>query len=289
LGHVVVFKFVSEASTEAACDKRNYGPAKTAAHSTRQVMSALCGNPHKRFMKILLYILGSLVALGIVTVLVFAFMLGSIMKKGVNEFGPKLTQTSVVLEDADISPFSGKGTLKGLTVGNPAGWTTPHAFYLGEVSINLEPSSLTKDHIVINSIVIDQPEITFETKITSSNLQDLLKNIQQSSPDSGGQPPDDGKTPGAGESGKPVKLEVKSFRLQNAKVIVSGAGTTVPVEIPSLVMENLGTREGGLTPQQLSSAVLKEVLTQVGQVATKKAAEKGLFEKAGKEIHKLLK
>lgn len=242
-------------------------------------------------MKIVLYIVGSLVALAVVAILIVAFMLGSIVKKGVNHAGPQITQTSVVLESAKISPFSGKGTLKGLTVGNPVGWTTPRAFYLGEISIDLEPGSLTKDHIVINSIVIDQPEITFETKITSSNLQDLLKNIQKSSdPDNApSQPSGDGKpsTP-AGES-KPVKLEVKSFRLQNAKVIVSGAGTTVPVEIPSLVMENLGTREGGLTPEQLAAVVLKEITAQVAQVGARKAAEKGLFEKAGKEFNKLLK
>jgi hypothetical protein len=234
-------------------------------------------------MKILLYIIGSLVALAVVAFLIVAFMLGSIVKKGINHAGPKITQTSVVLEDAKISPFSGKGTLKGLTVGNPAGWTTPRAFYLGEISIDLVPGSLTKDHIVINSIVIEQPEITFETKITSSNLQDLLKNIQKSSESgtSTPQPQPSGETKPA-EPGKEIKLEVKSFRLVNAKVIVVGAGTTVPVEIPSLVMENLGTREGGLTPEQLAAAVLKEITAQVAQVGAKKAAEKGLFEKAGK-------
>ncbi|MGC4070991.1 MAG: AsmA family protein [Nibricoccus sp.] len=240
-------------------------------------------------MKIVLYIVGSLVALAVVAILIVAFTLGSIVKKGVNHAGPQITQTSVVLEDAKISPFSGKGTLKGLTVGNPAGWTTPRAFYLGEISIDLEPGSLTKDHIVINSIVIDQPEITFETKITTSNLQDLLKNIQKSS-ESGSttpQPQPSGESKPA-EPGKEVKLEVKSFRLVNAKVIVAGGGTSVPVEIPSLVMENLGTREGGLTPQQLSMAVLKEITTQVAQVGAKKAAEKGLFDKAGKQLDKLL-
>jgi hypothetical protein len=248
---------------------------------------------HLRTMKILLSIIGALVALAVVALLIVAFMLGSLVKKGVNHAGPQITQTNVVLEDAQISPFSGKGTLKGLTVGNPAGWTTPRAFYLGEISIDMEPGSLTKDHIVINSIVIDQPEITFETKITSSNLQDLLKNIQQSSSSTSTtetkpQPSGD-KPAGPAAEGKPVKIEVKSFRLQNAKVIVSSMGTNVPVEIPALIMENLGTREGGLTPEELSAAVLKEVLAQVAQYGGKKAVEKGLLEKAGKELNKLLK
>ncbi len=245
-------------------------------------------------MKILLYILGAFVAVAVIAFLIVAFMLGSVVKKGVNLAGPKITQTQVVLEDAQISPFSGKGTLKGLTVGNPAGWTTPRAFYLGEVSIDMEPGSLAQEHIVINSIVIDQPEITFETKITSSNLQDLLKNIQGGStapaqPAPQPQPGSEKPAEPAAQPTKPVKIEVKSFRLQNAKVIVAGLGTNVPVEIPSLVMENLGTREGGLTPEELSAAVLKEILAQVAQYGGKKAVEKGLLDKAGQELNKLLK
>jgi hypothetical protein len=258
-------------------------------------MSAQCTET-LRIMKILLSIIGALVALAVVALLVVAVMLGSLVKKGVNHAGPLITQTSVVLEDAKISPFSGKGTLKGLTVGNPVGWTTPRAFYLGEVSIDMEPSSLTKEHIVINSIVIDQPEITFETKITSSNLQDLLKNVQKSAgtqptnePAPQPQPGGDKPAEPAAPVGKPVKIEVKSFRLQNAKVILAGMGTNVPVEIPALVMENLGTREGGLTPEELSAAVLKEVLAQVAQYGGKKAVEKGLLDKAGRELNKLLK
>jgi len=55
------------------------------------------------------------------------------------------------------------------------------------------------------------------------------------------------------------------------------------------VMENLGTREGGLTPEQLAAAVLKEITAQVAQVGAKKAVEKGLLDKAGKELDKLFK
>jgi hypothetical protein len=264
--------------------------------------SAVCTFPHppsRISMKIVLSIVGGLVAIAIIAVLIVAFMLGSLVKKGVNLAGPRLTQTEVTLADADISPFSGQGTLRGLTVGNPAGWTTPRAFYLGEIAIDLEPRSLTGSHVVINSIVIDQPEITFETRITSSNLQDLLKNIQRSTgaetpaqmptqtPPAQPQPP--AQPDPAAEPAQPVKLEVKSFILRNAMVTVAGAGTSLPVEIPLIELKDLGSREGGLTPQQLAVAVVKEISAQVAAVGVRKAAEKGLFEKAGSELNRLLK
>src|SRR5882757_387722 len=163
-------------------DKRN------SSCNSRAAFSALCvpaKSTETLSMKKLLYILGGLLVLAIVGVVIVLFSLGSIVKAGINNVGPRITQSKVELLEANISPFSGAGTLKGLTVGNPVGWQTPRAFYLKEISIELEPKSLKGDHIVINRILIDQPEITYETTITNSNLQDLLKNIQQAA---GGSP-----------------------------------------------------------------------------------------------------
>jgi uncharacterized protein involved in outer membrane biogenesis len=228
-------------------------------------------------MKKLLYIVGALVLLAVVAFFVLAFSLGSIVKGGVNKMGPRITQSPVHLETAKISPFSGQGTLSNLTVGNPAGWTSERAFALGQISIHVDTASLRSDHIVVNSIVIDQPEITYETRLTTSNLQDLLKNIQQAA----GTPNQET----AEKSGKPVKIEIKSFRLQNARITAIAAGNTATVEMPPLVMENLGTREGGLTPEQLSVAIMKEVTSQAIQAAAKVAVEKGLLQKG---LNKLL-
>lgn len=250
-------------------------------------------------MKIFLYILGGLVAVAIVGVLVVAFSLGGIVKKGVNTAGPRITQTDVVLAGAKISPFSGKGTLTGLTVGNPVGWTTQRAFYLGEIAIDVEPRSLTADHIVVNSIVIEQPEITYETKITSSNLQDLLKNIQKSSGTTAETPPTDKPAPGPTQpqpapapSEKPVKIEVKMFRLKAAKLTIAGLGKSATVEMPLIALDNLGTREGGLTPEQLAAAVLKEISAQAIQAGANSGTGKELInkasEKAGEGLRKLL-
>src|SRR5688572_29295235 len=107
------------------------------------------------------------------------FFLGGIVKSAVNKFGPGLTQTKVVLDGANISPLSGVGTLTGLSVGNPAGWSPVDAFRLGKVHVSMEPFSLMKETIIINEIVVEQPEFFYETKIVSSNVGDLLKNIEQ--------------------------------------------------------------------------------------------------------------
>lgn len=237
-------------------------------------------------MKILLYILGGLLALAVIAVVVVMFTLGSIVKSGVNTFGPKITQTTVVLKEASLSPFSGKGSLKELTVGNPTGWKSEHAFYLKEISIDLVPKSLTADHIVINSIVIDNPEIIYETTgaLTTSNIQDLIKNVQGN----GSAQPAQASQPAAAQPAKPVKIEIKDFKLTNVTVKVVYGTNNYTVKIPDLIMSDLGTKEGGLTPNELTVAVLKQVGAQVAESALKSAASSSLKDKAIEGLHNLL-
>lgn len=204
---------------------------------------------------LLLGLTGLIVAL--VAYLAVTFFLGSIVKAGVNNFGPKLTQTRVVLAGATLSPFTGSGTLTGLTVGNPRGWSDGPAFSLGRIHVDLEPMSVFGDHVVINEIIIDQPEFAYETKIVSSNIKELLKNIEAFAGDGG--------KPAATKEGKPIKFIVKKFRLTNAKatLAVVGGGTAVPVPLPPVSLDDLGVAEGGITADQLARALMQPVLRSI--------------------------
>ncbi len=204
--------------------------------------------------KILLWSLGIVLVLGLAGLVLIATSLGSIVKAGVNSFGPKLTLTDVNLAGASISPFTGSGTLTGLTVANPPGWKNPQAFSLGKIHLSVAPFSLTGDHIIINELLIDAPEFDYESRLTDSNIAQILANIQKFGGTSAG-----AGTPTA-TNGKPVKFEVKKFRLTNAKVSVGLAGVVIPpLPMPDIAMDDLGTKEGGISPDQLVGAVMKNV------------------------------
>jgi uncharacterized protein involved in outer membrane biogenesis len=218
--------------------------------------------------KILLYggiALLVLVIGGFITAQIF---LGSIIKAGVNKFAPGITQTKVELAGASVSPFTGSGSLSGLVVGNPKGWSENNVCALGKIHVDVAPMSLLGDHIVIDLIEIDAPEFNYETKLVASNVGDLLKNIEQAT--GGGK----GK-PATAESGKPVKFEVKKFKLSNGKVRVGvgAAGMTLPM--PPIELTDLGTKEGGITPDQLAVAVMRSVTTSIVSATTKAAGEIG--------------
>ena len=239
------------------------------------------------------YVIGGvLLGLALGAYVCLTFFLGSIVKAGVTSFGQKLTQTKVELAAANISPLTGAGSLRGLAVANPKGWSDGRAFYLGRVQVSLQPWSIFGDHIVINEILIDQPEFTYETKIVSSNIKDLLKNIEEFS--------GTGAQAATTKSGQPIKFVVKKFRLTNGLARLGVGAAALPVPLPPISLDDLGVAEGGITPDQLAGVVMKNVLggivsgtanalSQVGSTAGAATVEKTkeAAKKAGDSIKKL--
>lgn len=211
----------------------------------------------KKFLGGLLLVL---LILGVGLYLTLNYFLGSIAKAGVNKFGPGITQTKVELKDAKISPISGIGTLSGFTVGNPAGWSQADAFRLGTVHLDVEPMSLFKDQIIINEIVIDQPEFNYETKIVASNIGDLLKNVEAAMGHRSSQP--------ATDQGKPIKMIIRKLTFSGGKVKVGMGPTGVELTMPPHSMTNIGVAEGGLTPPQVAYAIMADVTAKVVSATT---------------------
>lgn len=205
----------------------------------------------KTFLKV--GILGLLILL-LAAYFVAAYAMGSVVKAGVNKVGPSITQSKVELAGAKLSPLTGAGTLTGLAVGNPKGWSDGNAFFLGKVSIDVEPTSVFGDTIVINEIIIDQPEFLYETKLVTSNIKDLLKNIEQYA----GGNKEIGK-----EEGPPKKFIVKKFRLTNGKATLGVGVAALPVPLPPVSLDDLGVKEGGITGGQLAGAIMRDVLSKI--------------------------
>jgi len=79
---------------------------------------------------------------------------------------------------------------------------------------------------------------------------------------------------------------VKSFRLENAKVTVGAAGAALTMVMPPLILSDLGTAEGGLTPDQLATKVMTYVLGNITRAATDAGAN-SLTKRAGDSLKKI--
>src|SRR5882672_10852495 len=139
--------------------------------------------------KILVRLLIVLVVVVLLAALAVHLFLDGAIKRGVESKGSTLTKVQVKLNSVHISLFSGSGKIKGLAVGNPEGFKTPSAINVGTASVSLQPRSVFSDPVIIHSIEVQAPEITFETDLHQNNLNNILP--IQKKPRGGGahQPP----------------------------------------------------------------------------------------------------
>lgn len=202
--------------------------------------------------KIIIRSLIVLVVLIIVAVVAVGFFLDSIVKKGVETVGPEIAKVDVKLNSVSLSLLSGSGTIKGLVVGNPAGYKSPQAISVGAASVSVSPGSVFSDKVVVRSIRVESPEITFEGGLTKNNLNTILDNVDAAS---GGGAESGGTKEEAATS---KKLQVDDFLVTGAKVHV-GAGA-LTLDLPDIHLSGLGTGPEGITAGDLTKRVLSDVV-----------------------------
>ena len=215
--------------------------------------------------KILVRLFILLVILLVVAAVGVHLFLDSAVKKAVEIAGPQIMKVPVKLDSVSISLLSGSGKIQGLVVGNPEGYKTPQAISVGAASLALQPASLLADKIVVDSINLQAPEITFETDLRHNNLSKLLDNLGGTS--------ETKKEPTQPTETKPAKkLEVDDFVIQNARLHVSvttlgSQSATVP--LPEIHLRDLGKGPDGITPAELTKRVLTEIEASASKAAVK--------------------
>ena len=213
-------------------------------------------------IKILLGILIGLLVVAVVAALIVGTHLGDIVKTAMETVGPKVTQTTLTVDRVKVSLLSGSAGVEGLVVGNPQGYQAAQSISVGSAAISLEPRSVLSDKIVIRSIEIKAPEITFEgNPFGENNLSKIAANANSTAPSAGTNAP--APSPAGQKAGK--KLEVDHLLISGAKVHAHLSGfinKDVTVPLPPIELNGLGTGTNGITPADLTRQVLSGISAQ---------------------------
>jgi uncharacterized protein involved in outer membrane biogenesis len=222
--------------------------------------------------KLIIRLLIALVVIVILGVVAVGLFLDGAIKKGVETFGPRLTKVDIKLESVSLSLLSGAGTIKGLVVGNPEGFKTPSAIRVGTATLALKPGSLLSDKIVIKTIEVQGPEITYETDLTHDNLSTILANVREATGSGGQIEPAKPQQPAQPQPAKPArKLEVDKFDITGGRIHVSATGLlqgTATIPLPDIHLKDLGTGPDGITPAELTKLVLEAIQNGAAQAAS---------------------
>ena len=211
-------------------------------------------------MKALKWIGGILVVLLVTLVIVLSFWGGHVVKHSVNLVGPQVLGVPVTLESARFHPLRGYISLEGLVVGNPEGFRTESLFQMNHLEVDLDMSTLLSDPLVINRILIDSPQITFEMGLRGTNLGALLDSLEEKEEVAEEEAEDYGIEPA--EPGRGVVI--REFVLADATVRVSATalrGQSVPVTLGTVTLTELGGED-----QSVAQIITQVVRALVGTV-----------------------
>ncbi len=212
-------------------------------------------------------VLGSLSLVVFIAVGVFAYLylnLNSLIKEGVETFAPQYTKTDVSLDSAGVSLFSGAGGLYGLTIGNPSGYKAPKSFHLDSIDLALDKDSLLSDTIIIQSIEVVAPQITYEAGgKAGSNLQQLVKNIQASTASSGGT----GKEATGDEPEKKLIIDRLVIREGKLQVMTPLSDKPLEADLPTIEMKDIGRDKGGASSAEVFKMVMEKITGAATNVA----------------------
>ena len=210
------------------------------------------------------------VIIGIIVVLVLGVGVyvvvnsGSLIKTAVETIGTEVLGVEVSLDSAEISLTEGSGELRGLTIGNPAGFGGSHAMRLGQIKLVIDVAEMSEELVVIKSVVIDKAELAIVAKGTTTNLQVIMATLDSTSTDTA-EPVED--------EGSDVKLIIDKFVFSNAKTsLESDLLVDASVDIPDLNLTGIGRKEDGATIRE----VVKQILAPIVSSSTQAVAAQGL-------------
>jgi len=203
-------------------------------------------------------------ALAVIAVGMLVFVwsnLDGIVKKSIQSFGSDATKTEVSVTDVKLKLESGQATIRGLKVGNPAGFTDTNIFELGDISTKIDTSTIRQNPIVIDEVIISAPAVFYEiNKSGASNVDILKKNL------AGG-----GSSAGSSEASKPLKMIIRKLVVEGskAKVRIAALGNAEQtVNLPRIQLTDIGKKSGGATAAEVARILSSKLLGNVkGSVA----------------------
>jgi len=212
-------------------------------------------------------------ALLVVVVAVAGIFLWSSLDKiiagAIEKYGSEVTQTPVGVSGVKIGLTSGEGSISGLTIGNPKGFSDPDIFTLGNITTIIDTATVTESTIVIKEIKVSSPKVFYEiNKSGTSNIDVLNKNISAAA---GGKQ--------SSETGDAPKLIINRLLIDNGEVnarIAALGDKPLSAGLPRIELRDIGKNKGGATPTEVSEQVINALMEKSRSAVTSLGVDKYL-------------
>lgn len=181
--------------------------------------------------------------------------IGAVVKAAIEKVGSDLTQTTVRLDDVQLSLTDGRGSLHGLHMTNPSGFEETDAFAFELISVQVDLTTLRSEVVVIEEVIVEKPRIRYEIGERGTNIDRIRDNVE--SQQSGRQSSGDG----SGQS-----FIIKNLYLRDGTVSVAATGLfddQLAVPLPDIHLTDVGQDGAGASPGDIVEQTLAAVGTGI--------------------------
>ncbi|PIR15161.1 MAG: hypothetical protein COV48_15905, partial [Elusimicrobia bacterium CG11_big_fil_rev_8_21_14_0_20_64_6] len=158
-------------------------------------------------------------------------------------------------------PWSGRAAIRNLEIGNPPGFKGAKALGVGSVEVKIQLSSLASDMIVVERVVVRDPEIVYEMGSGGSNLSRLQRNAQGATGSSESAP--------ARSEGPAKSLLIKDLLVTGGEVGLSASalgGKAMRIPLPGVHLTNIGGK--GRSPAAAVAEVFDAISSSAGKAVS---------------------
>ncbi len=205
--------------------------------------------------------------------------LDAVVKAAIERYGSELTGTAVQVESVSLALGKGEGTIRGLRVANPPGFSSHDVFDLHEITLALDPMTVQQMPIDIRSIAIADPKVRYELDAKGvANVNVIRANLARARAHPASSP----ATPE--QPGRELRLRVKTLSLIGGGIAADTTalgGTELDLPLPPLELRNLGAGERGATPSEIGAEVLTALSQRTVTAVGASELKQKLLEKLG--------
>jgi hypothetical protein len=179
--------------------------------------------------------------------------LDAIVARKIEHHGSRLVGTQVDVDGVEIDLATATGTIRGLRVANPEGFSRDAAIEFEEITLEIDASSLRSSPLRLPRVEVGRTDVRFEVDaLGESNIGVLRRNVQNA-------------PTAPAEEGEALRLRIDRLVFDGGEIVTHVASTDRAdrnVALPALSLAHLGGRDGG-TPAEIGQQVLLDLTRRV--------------------------
>ncbi len=185
----------------------------------------------------------------------------------------------------DLTLTEGRGTIRGLTVANPEGFSDADLFRFDEIDLRIDAASVGEQPFRVTAVRIGESTVRFEvTESGDSNIEHVVHHL------SAHKPKDDETQSG----GEPQRVAIEALRFDGGEILVWREGDDEPetVKLPPLEMSDLGGEDGatgGELSREIARVFTRRVVAATAGHELGRAVGKELGDTAGEVAESILR